>query len=75
MKFGMIGAGTVSHGMSYVGSPVEQPSLGQGLPMIQVQDRWSCSLDGWEGDIADVVAHPRTASATIAGHMAEPSDR
>jgi hypothetical protein len=55
--------------MNYVGSRSE------GLPSIQMQDRWNTSLDGWETDIADVVAHLTSAIATIAGHVANTSDK
>lgn len=51
--------------MTYVGSPFEQLSLGQGLPTVTMQDRWNISLDGWEADIADVVAHLASANAKI----------
>src|ERR1700730_9944676 len=59
--------------MTCVGSPFEQLPLGQVLPTIQKQDRWNASLDGWEADIADVVAHLTSANITIAGHVVEPS--
>ena len=61
--------------MNYVGSRFEGLSLGQGLPSIQMQDRWNTSLDGLETDVADVVAHLTSAIATIAGHVAKPSDK
>ena len=61
--------------MNYVGSRFEGLPLGQGLPSIQMQDRWNTSLDGWETDVADVVAHLTSAIATIAGHVAKPSDK
>jgi hypothetical protein len=61
--------------MNYVGSRFEGLPLGQGLPSIQMQDRWNTSLDGWETDIADVVAHLTSAIATIAGHVANTSDK
>jgi hypothetical protein len=60
--------------MTYVGSPFEQLPLGQGLPTVTMQDRWNTSLDGWEADIADVVAHLASANAKIAGYVAEPAD-
>lgn len=61
--------------MNYVGSRFDGLPLGQGLPSIQMQDRWNTSLDGWETDIADVVAHLTSAIATIAGHVANTSDK
>jgi hypothetical protein len=61
--------------MNNVGSRFEGLPLGQGLPSIQMQDRWNTSLDGWETDVADVVAHLKSAIATIAGHIAKPSDK
>jgi len=60
--------------MSDFGSPFEHHPLRQGLPSAQMRDRWNTSLDGWEADIADVVAHLRSAIATIAGHVANTSD-
>ena len=60
--------------MNYVGSRFEGLPLGQGLPSIQIQDRWNTSLDGWETDVADVVAHLTSAIATIAAHVANTSD-
>jgi hypothetical protein len=60
--------------MNYVGSPFEQLPLGQGLPTVTMEDRWHTSLDGWEADIADVVAHLARANAKIAGYVAEPAD-
>src|ERR1035438_5372724 len=60
--------------MNYVGSRFEGLPLGQGLPSIQMQDRWNTSFDGWETDIADVVAHLTSAIATIAGHVASTLD-
>jgi hypothetical protein len=54
---------------------LRRTELGQGLPSIQMHDRWSTSLDGWETDVADVVAHLTSAIATIAGHVAKPSDK
>jgi len=51
--------------MTYVGSPFEQLPLGQGLPTVTMQDRWNTSLDGWEADIADVVAHLASANAKM----------
>jgi hypothetical protein len=59
--------------MTYVGPPFERLPLGQRLPTIQMQDGWNTSLEGWEADIADVVAHLTSANNTIAGHVAEPS--
>jgi hypothetical protein len=61
--------------MNYGGPRFERLPLGQGLPSIQMQDRWNTSLDGWETDVADVVAHLTSAIATIAGHVAKPSDK
>jgi hypothetical protein len=61
--------------MNHDGSRFEGPPLGQGLPSTQMQDRWNTSLDGWEIDVADVVAHLTSAIATIAGHVAKPSDK
>jgi hypothetical protein len=61
--------------MNYVGSRFEGLPLGQGLPPTQMQDRSNTSLDGWATDVADVVAHLTSAIATIAGHVAKPSDK
>jgi hypothetical protein len=61
--------------MNYVGSRFEGLPLGQELPSIQMQDRWKTSLDGWETDIANVVAHLTSAIATIAAHVANTSDK
>jgi hypothetical protein len=61
--------------MTYTESPpFEQLALGDALPGLQLRDRWNASFDNWEADIADVVAHLTSANATIAGHVAEPSD-
>jgi hypothetical protein len=68
------GPPTYGYFMTYVESPFEQLPVGLGLPTIQMQDRWNTSLDGWEADIADVVAHLTSAHATMARHVAEPSD-
>jgi hypothetical protein len=40
-----------------------------------MNDRWNTSLDGWETDVGDVVAHLTSAIATIAGHVVRPSDK
>jgi len=61
--------------MNYVGSRLEGLPLGQGLPSVQMRDRWNTSLDGWETDVAEVVAHLTSAMATIAGHVAKPTDK
>ena len=61
--------------MNYVGSRFEGLPLGQGLPSIQMQNRWNTSLDGWETDITDVVAHLTSAIATIAAHVDNTSDK
>jgi hypothetical protein len=68
------GQPTDGYCVTYVGPRFEQLPLGQGLPTTRMQDRWNTSLEGWEADIADVVAHLRSANNTIAGHVAEPSD-
>jgi hypothetical protein len=60
--------------MTYVASAFEQGPLALGFPSAQMRDRWNRSLDGWETDIADVVAHLTSAIATIAGHVASTSD-
>jgi hypothetical protein len=60
--------------MTYVASALERGPLALGLPSAQMRDRWNTSLDAWESDIADVVAHLTSAIATIAGHVAYPSD-
>jgi hypothetical protein len=60
--------------VSDFGSPFEHYPLGQGLPGAQMRNRWNTSLDWWETDIADVVAHLTSAIATIAGHVANTSD-
>jgi hypothetical protein len=63
------GPPTDGYRMTYGGPPFERLPLGQQLPTIQMQDGWSTSLEGWEADIADVVAHLTSANNTIAGHV------
>jgi hypothetical protein len=60
--------------MTYVASAFEQGPLALGVPGAQMRDRWNTSLDGWETDIADVVAHLTSSIATIAAHVANTSD-
>jgi hypothetical protein len=60
--------------MTYVASAFEQEPLALGFPSAQMRDRWNTSLDGWETDIAKVVAHLTSAIGTIAGHVANTSD-
>jgi hypothetical protein len=67
------GPPTDGYRVIYGGPPFERLPLGQRLPTIQTQDRWNTSLEGWEADIADVVAHLTSANNTIVGHVAEPS--
>ena len=59
---------------NYGGSRFEGLPFGQGLPSIQMQDRWDTSFDEWEAGIADIVAYLTTANATIVGLIAETSD-
>jgi hypothetical protein len=60
--------------MTYVAPAFEQGPHALGFPSAQMRDRWNTSLDGWETDIADIVAHLTSAIATIAGHVASTSD-
>jgi hypothetical protein len=60
--------------MTYVAPAFEQVPLARGFPSAQMRDRGNASLDGWETDIADVVAHLTSAIATIAAHVANTSD-
>ena len=60
--------------MTYIASAFEQGPLALGVPGAQMRDRWNTSLDGWETDIADVVAHLTSAIATIGAHVASTSD-
>jgi hypothetical protein len=60
--------------MTSVASAFDQAPLALAFPSAQMRDRWNTSLDGWETDIADAVAHLTSAIATIAAHVANTSD-
>lgn len=60
--------------MTYVASPFERPPLEQVLPAIAMRDWGNASFEGWDTGIADAVAHLKSANATIAEFVVDPSE-